>query len=407
MAIDTFNDLVGRVQLRVPTVSRYLAQDWIRNGFRDLKQRRKWSWLHSRGQFLFPALENTGTADVTRASTIVSGNSTAFDQTMIGLQFRIGVTAPIYTIQSVPATDELVLDQPYGGSTDTAVSYEIYRAYVTVPNDFHSFISVYDPNFNWRLNLDYTQEELNAFDAQRSNRGNAYLVASLDSNKGQVGTVATPLQSLGSGTAPTSQGTYTGPNDAIFTIEITTGGDTGVADYRWKKDSGSYTSGVTTAATATELQDGVEVLFPSGTYVDGDIFTIRCTAGVNPGLPRYEIWPHITQEYVLPFIYEREPEDISVSGQVLPPYIDGNILVEYALAEAAKWPGPSVDKPNPYYRLELSDRHSTKYERLVIEHEQEDEETFMQDVAYQDATGMGYAPIPAFGDSDWLQKHGI
>jgi len=407
MATDTFNEIVGRVNMRVPAASRFLAQDWVRNAWRDVKKRRKWSFLHKRGQFLFPDLYNTGTVAVTRGSTTVTGTSTVWDQTMVGLQFRIGVNAPIYTIQSVESATSLTLQNAYGGTTDTSSTYEIYKAYVTVPSDFHSFITVWDPNFNWQLHLDWTQTELNAVDAQRSSRGNAYVVASNDYTMSSTGVVGTVLQALGSGTSPVSSGTYSGPNNAIFTIEITTGGDTATAEYQWKKDSGSYTTGVVTSATAAELADGVMVAFPSGTYVDGDVFTISVTAGAVPGLPRYEIWPHITQLYVLPFMYELEPEDISVAGQVLPREIDGNLLLEYALAEAAKWPGPSSDKPNPYYRLELADRHATKYEQMVIAHEQEDEEVFMQDVVYQDAQGMPFAPLPALGDSDWMQKHDI
>lgn len=401
---DSFNDIVGRVQLRVPAASRFLVQDWVRNAFRDIKKRRKWSWLRKRGQFLFPALYNDGTVAVTRESTTVTGTGTAFTSSMVGLQFRVNVNSPIYTIQAVNSGTVLILDREYGGSTDTETTFEIYKAYVTVPSDFHSFISVWDPNFNWQLNLDWDQDELNGIDAQRSNRGNAYIVASNDYTSSSIGSVGSVVQALGTGFAPVSSGTYSGPNNATFTIEITTGGDTGVAEYRWKKDDGSYTSGVATAAAATELQDGVNVAFASGTYVDGDIFTIYATAGAVAGLPRYEIWPHITSQYVLPFLYEIEPADISQSGQVLPNFIDGNLLLEYALAEAAKWPGPSADKPNPYYRLELSDRHMTKFEKDVIAHEQEDEEVFMQDVRYE---SMPYAPIPALGDSDWLQKHAI
>ena len=39
--------------------------------------------------------------------------------------------------------------------------------------------------------------------------------------------------------------------------------------------------------------------------------------------------------------------------------------------------------------------------------ERNDEEVFMADVTYQESTVMPFAPIPALGDSDWLQTHAI
>lgn len=408
---DTFTQIVGRVQMRVPAASRFLAEDWVRNAFRRCYRRRRWAWLVKQGQFLFPAIYNTGTVTVTRNSNIVTGSGTAWDATMVGLQFRTGTTYPIYTIQSVDSATQLTLQSDvWGGATASAQGYSIYRAYVTVPSDFQAFISVWDPNFNWQLVLDYTQNELNAADAQRSNTGNAYLFAWRGYSQDAIGAVAQPVQVTGTGSDPGSAGTYTGPNNALFTVQITTAGASGTAVFKWKKDDGTFTTGVTTdsGGAVQDLQDGVQVYFPTGvTYTLNDVWVIQVTAGANPGNAVFEVWPHIQSQYVLPYLYECVPPDISDSTATIPKGITGDILLEGALEDAAMWPGPSADRANAYYRLELSDRHRKQFEHMLDECEVRDENQFLNNTGYQMATGLPFAPIPALGDASWLQKHDI
>lgn len=408
MAVDSFSQIVGRVQLRVPQASRFLVEDFVRNAYREIFEFRLWSWRRKFGQFIFPEVVDDGTVTVTLNSTIVTGSGTAFDSSMVGRQFRINVSTPIYTIVSVQSTTQLTLDNVWGSATTAATGYEIYLAYVTVPSDFWSFVVIWDPRYNWRLLQDYTQAQLDAVDAQRSNSGNVYLFAYLDTTQNQTGVVSQPVQVEGSGNDPGSSGTYTGPTNALFTVEITTGGAPGTAVYQWKKNDGSYTTGVTTESdgSAQELQDGVHVYFPTGvSYTLGDIWAINATAGSNPGSARFEAWPHVKTQYVIPYYYIAQPPDISESGATLPRTITGDMLLEKALSEAAKWPGPSTDKPNPYYRLELADRHEKQFMAKLLIAERNDEELSMQDVTYQSAEGLTFAPFPALGDSNWLQSH--
>ena len=98
---------------------------------------------------------------------------------MVGSQFRIGTATPIYTITQYDSATQIELQFPWGGTTQTT-GYRIYLCYLTPPSDFHAFISVWDPNFNWQLRLNIQQEEINSWDAQRANTGQAYLLASYD-----------------------------------------------------------------------------------------------------------------------------------------------------------------------------------------------------------------------------------
>lgn len=402
---DTFAGVWNKVLLRCPAADPFLAQDWVKNAFRRVAERRRWSWLLKRGQFLTTTVYKTGTATTTRGSQRVTGTSTVWDQSHVGQQFRIGTQAPIYTILSVINGTTLDLDQPWGYDSLSAQGYEIYTAYGSVPADFHALVSVIDQRFNWQLNLNLDQNFLDRVDAQRSNPGNPYCVVPRDYTTSKLGTVDTPLQVLGTGPGPSSSGSYSAPSDSIFTVECTTGGASGTAQFRWKKDSGSYTSAVVTDENGQSLQDGVNVFWPTAlTYVLGDIWVIRCLASNSPGVPRYELWPHQKAQAVYPFLYETRPVDLDVSGSVIPQHIRGDVLLDMALAEAARWPGPSADKPNPFFSLPSAAMHDKRVEQMIAEMERQDDEVYEQDATYQ-WRSFGFAQGP-WGDADWLQKHG-
>lgn len=404
MARDNYETIWRRVLLQCPSAGPKLAQQWVSHSFRDLAERRRWSWLVKYGEFSMPAVYNTGTVTVTLASTTVTGSGTAWTQAMVDRQFRIGLNTPIYTIRRVDSATSLELDLVWGSATNAGQSYEIYQAYVTPPEDFVSFINVWDPANNWKLHIHFTQEEVNRADAQRANNGDAYVVAARDYSRSYAGTISDVLQVRGTGPDPVaSPGNYTGPVDAIFTIEVTTGGATTTAVYQWKKDDGSYTTGVTTAATAQALTDGVQVYWPTGvTYVLGDTFVIRTTAVDQVGLPRYELYPHKKSVYIYPFFYESNPDDLEDDNAVVPRYIRGDVLLEHSLAKAAMYPGTNTH-PNPYYDLALAGRHERRAREMTESLEVSDDETYIQDLSYMEV--MPWAPLPF--DAAWLQQHEV
>ena len=182
MALDTYAEIWNGVLLRAPDVGRFIAQDLVDNAFRRIAERRRWSWLVKFGQFIAPDAYATGTANVTQGSQTVTGNGTVWTADMVGRQFRVGNSTPIYTISGFTDATTITIDFPYGGVTGSSVGYRIYQCWYTVPTDFHSFITLWDPAMNWRLNLNVKQEEINSIDAQRSNTGNAYVVSYYDSN---------------------------------------------------------------------------------------------------------------------------------------------------------------------------------------------------------------------------------
>lgn len=307
MALSTYDGMARAILLRCPVAPYLLARQWVAFAFRQLAERRAWSWLVREGQFLFPAVYATGTATVTNNSQTVTGASTVWTAAMVLRQFRAGANAPVYTISARVSDTEITLDRVWGGASASAQSYEIYSAYVTVPSDFHAFMTVVDQSQAWQLATNVGQDELDILDPQRSDSGQPYVLSLHD------------YDSLNS-----------------------------------------------------------------------------------PPLPRYEAWPHVKTQYVVPYLYEARATDLDDSGAALPRYIRGDILLEMSMAECARWPGVSKEQPNPYFNLGLADRHERRAEQMIAESQRQDEELSMQNVRYQ-----RMAALP-FGPSDsWRQSHAV
>jgi len=320
MALSTFENLYKGVLLRCPMAGEFLARDWIRWSFRELVERRAWSWLLKRSQFIMPAQYATGTVTVTTSSNLVQGAGTAWTTAMIGRQFRLNIFTPIYTIIAVdPVLQTLTLDDLWGAVSKTGAQYQIYYCYLIPPTDYHAMKVAWDPNFSWRLWTDEVrQEDLARFDGQRAWQGTPYVLADFD---------------------------------------------------------------------YTNLQLG--------------------GAAITPPLPRLEIWPHQTAQYVIPFLYESRPPDLDDAGATLPRYISGNVLMEGALAKCAMWPGPSADARNPYFNLTLAKGHQDNFKKQVDELERQDEEVYSRDVYYDNYMHWPNAPLPFAVSGSFLQLHAI
>jgi len=126
----------------------------------------------------------------------------------------------------------------------------------------------------------------------------------------------------------------------------------------------------------------------------------------TPPLPRYEFWPHQQSAYVLPYHYVSRPPDLSDPGASLPRMIRGDVLLEGALADAARWPGPSKDEPNVYFNLALAMQHEARFTEMVAQMARTDDEVMENDVSYMSLSTMDVAAVP-YGDARYLQSHDI
>lgn len=173
---DTFESMYRGLLMHAPDLPPFLAQQFIRNRYRLVCERRPWSGLRAESEFLLNDAKSAGVVTTTRGSATVTGDGTAFAASDVGRQFMAKGRAPVYTIVAVDAgAQTLMLDRVFGGTSETG-TYRILDAYVTAPSDFQYFEIVYDPVMNWRLRHWVTQADISRLDPARSSAGTPWAV---------------------------------------------------------------------------------------------------------------------------------------------------------------------------------------------------------------------------------------
>lgn len=174
---DSFGDVWRGVRLRCPLAGPLLCQQWVRDTYHAICRKHPWSWLRGENEIVTQSARS-GTAMVSRGSPSVTGLTLMFVAADVDRQFQTS-GRPVYTITAVDTgTNTATLDRPYGGETAVGVQGRVYDAYVTMPADFQRFITIADRANAWRLRWWVTEEELDAWDPQRSSSGTTCALAS-------------------------------------------------------------------------------------------------------------------------------------------------------------------------------------------------------------------------------------
>lgn len=178
MATNTLLEMSRSLRLYVPQLPITLAQQFIRDRYRRILERRDWSGMRREAQFILNRSKGDGSVTFVRGSSTITGVGTTFASTDIGRQFKAGSGSPVYTITAVDVMGQtLTLNMPIGVDDSVAVSYIIVDAYVTPPDDFLRFIVVTNPQMGWRLQHWVTSGELGLMDPQRTFVGQPYVLA--------------------------------------------------------------------------------------------------------------------------------------------------------------------------------------------------------------------------------------
>lgn len=173
----TFGDVWRFACLHADVPDPLLVRGWTQWAYAQFCDRRGWSHLRAETAIVVDD-QKTGTCGVTKGSATVTGAGLTFAATDVGRQFRL-TSIPVYTITAVDLTGgtSATLNRTYTEASGT-VSGTVLDAYVTLPEDFHRFISILDPQNKWRLRFWVSQDQLNRWDPGRMSTGNARLVAS-------------------------------------------------------------------------------------------------------------------------------------------------------------------------------------------------------------------------------------
>lgn len=173
---DNFGQLWRRLLVYAPELPLPLAQEFINTAYSRALSYGFWSGLRGETEFVFPAPYTTGTVDVVQDSAAVTGTGTVWTTAMEGRQFFLD-GGPYYTVEDVTSNTTLTLDRAYGGVDASGQAYTIQKVLVTAPSDLLSLRSVRDLENNWKLRLDFRQEQLDAFDSQRTSTGTPWVLA--------------------------------------------------------------------------------------------------------------------------------------------------------------------------------------------------------------------------------------
>lgn len=410
MASDRIEQIIFDVQSICPAADPNLARLWVRNAARRTMEAKQWSWNLRRGHWVLAApvtnVSSGQTVTVTADSDEITFSGAVATEAMVGRQFRVSTSNPLYDIVGYVSATKLRIFPAWGESTAAAQGFTISNSRVSLPNDCSELLTVVSPLNKWQLWLNVPQEVLDGDDPARTRgTGNPSVLSPLDYGSVFSGSVSAATLASGSGTKPITSGEYVGPSDALYTVQVTTGGIGGVAVFKWKKDEGAFTTGVLSdASSGNMLSDGVTVLWPaSSTFTLNDIFVVRATAGRTVGAPRLEVYPSPSATTVLSYLYIVRYPDLTDDGVDIPGALAArtDIILEKALEFAAAYTG-TEDSPNPYTQINRRDYHAANWLLQVGELARQDNALFQRNVL--PAQRLSFAPWPFYGGRD-LQEY--
>lgn len=187
----TFGDLSAQLTGVLPGLSPILADTFINNAWRRVRDQRPWSFLTRDAVVICPAQVSTGTCNITRYSATVIGSAAARTALLAiaappldTLQIRfmgLASTSQIYSIASYVDTNPtitLTLDRVVQEPTNTISAYLLYRCYIAPPDPtFASWESLDDMANAIQITggrLSYTSAYFDVRDPQRQALGQAY-----------------------------------------------------------------------------------------------------------------------------------------------------------------------------------------------------------------------------------------
>jgi hypothetical protein len=192
----TVHELVSEITGLIPDYSALKARRDLSRAWRDLLDKRTWSFLVAEGTVTAPPLITAGTVTLTQGSPTVVPDATAAaawaavpQASLLQRQFRVAAEGGIYNIVGwTTPTGPLTLDRPVVEASGTGLGYRLFQCYFlppaealvnTLPGefDFNRWLSVLDPINGIELKLDRSKAWLDVRDPQRAAGDLAYYIA--------------------------------------------------------------------------------------------------------------------------------------------------------------------------------------------------------------------------------------
>lgn len=183
-----FVDLWSEVAARIPSLSPLLAPKFVNRAWREIRNRRTWSFQYMPALFAAPPILSAGTVTLTQGSTAVGCDASAAaileanKATLPGRQLRVNNAGPIYSIASwTSPAGPLVLTLPWTDPSTVTGTWMVYQVYFPAPStDFTRWVSIYCPNEGYAFkSLTMNQKVLDMKDPMRQNQGQPYWASPL------------------------------------------------------------------------------------------------------------------------------------------------------------------------------------------------------------------------------------
>ena len=111
--------------------------------------------------------------------------ATITQSSLAGLQFRISVTDPVFTVRNVVSATELELTDFWWADSESTQSYRIVKMYLTISSKFKDILAMKDEQTGWPVRLHVPVTEVNHRDARRTftNAGSLIQLVDLGPNE--------------------------------------------------------------------------------------------------------------------------------------------------------------------------------------------------------------------------------
>jgi hypothetical protein len=134
-------------------------------------------------QEVVPVIRVDTTQFIGKFSKYHDAGETITCSSLVGRQFRVSSSYPIFTVQAVTSATSLLLDNPWSSTGLTDVAYQIIGMYYTLATDIKDILTVVDTQYGgWPLRYHVSISELNWRDPQRTSFGPPQMLADLAPN---------------------------------------------------------------------------------------------------------------------------------------------------------------------------------------------------------------------------------
>lgn len=115
------------------------------------------------------------------------------------------------------------------------------------------------------------------------------------------------------------------------------------------------------------------------------------------GRMQYEWWPYPSSAVVFPYYYFKTPSELADSATFVGPLRERtDVLVDFAMAKVANWPG-TEERKNPYFNLGLGDRLTRIAEAKIALLEVDDQNIYMTWLETVGINQYPYTSLPVGG----------